>query len=70
MGMDEGTIRMQAEMYALVAQMNSIIAEIEGMKAENQLRSLHEESPAYGDKEFNEAAGRLIYVLKHLREDI
>ena len=32
---------------------------IEGMKAENILREQNEQSPAYGEKQFNELANRL-----------
>jgi hypothetical protein len=37
----------------------SVQAEIEGMKAENMLRSQNNESPAYGSDQFNECANKL-----------
>jgi len=37
----------------------SVQAEIEGMKSENALRALNDESPAYGEKQFNECSARL-----------
>jgi len=37
----------------------AVQAEIEGMKAENILREQNEQSPAYGEKQFNEIANRL-----------
>jgi hypothetical protein len=30
--MDEGIVRMQAQMFALVAEMNAILVSVEGMK--------------------------------------
>ena len=37
----------------------AVQAEIEGMKSENILREQNEQSPAYGEKQFNECASRL-----------
>jgi hypothetical protein len=34
-------------------------AEIEGMKAENTIRYQNDQSPAYGEKQFNQLANRL-----------
>ena len=39
--------------------MLAVQAEIEGMKAENILREQNEQSPACGEKQFNEIANRL-----------
>ena len=42
-----------------LAMVLAVQAEIEGMKAENDLRRLNSESPAYGSEQFNEKAFKL-----------
>ena len=52
--MNEGEIRQAAMMYGLVAKMNALMAGIEAMKAENNLREIQGFSPAYGFQEFEQ----------------
>lgn len=54
--MDEGTIRMQAQMFALVAEMNAILVSIEGMKAANTERESQGLALAYPESIFNDAS--------------
>jgi hypothetical protein len=50
--MTEAELRMQAQIVAATAQMYSYVAELEGMKAENETRASGGFSPAYGADEF------------------
>lgn len=50
--MDEGTVRMASQMYALVAEMEAIKADIQGMRWENESRIHRGEAIAYPNSEF------------------
>ena len=49
--MDEGTVRMAAQMYALMAEMEAVKVEIEAMRWENGTRLSRGESMAYPEGE-------------------
>ena len=68
--MDEGSVRMQASMYALVAEMNAIQARIEGMKAENQQRESLCQSVAWNDEAFFAQQDKLEKIADRLRYEI
>ena len=68
--MNESEIRQAAGMYALVAEMHSINASIEGMKAENTTRESQGYAMAYDDKAFNDAGKELEVIATRLREEI
>lgn len=68
--MDEATIRMQSNMYALVAEMNSVIASVEGMKAENMQRSALGQSMAYTEESFAIREVDLMVISRRLRDEI
>ena len=68
--MIEGEIRQLAGMYAFVAKMHAVNADIEGMKALNQHRLQRGETIAYTDTHFYEAAYQLNAIAKDLEEKI
>ena len=68
--MDEGTIRMQAQMFALVAEMEAIKARIEGMKAENQQREVLGHRISYNENAFIVCQLELEELSMRLREEI
>jgi hypothetical protein len=68
--MDEGTVRMQAQMYAYVSEIEAIKAEIMGMEALNQFRIGLGQGVAYVDTDFIEAAKRLEVKAEELRQNI
>ena len=65
--MDEGVVRMQAQMYALVADMNAIIADIKGMEAANTERESHGYTLAYPESVFVNASKDLKDIATGLR---
>jgi len=68
--MTEAEIRMQAQMYAIVAEMNSIIASIEGMKATNVERQNQGFALAYDESAFDGCRKELEALATKLRNDI
>ena len=54
--MDEAVVRMQAQMYVLVAEMNAIIVSVESMKAANTERKSHGYALAYSEEAFVKAS--------------
>ena len=68
--MDEGTVRMQAHLYALVADIQAVVADIEGMKALNTYRESRGETIAYDDSHFFESRHELETIAQKLREEI
>lgn len=68
--MDEGTVRMQAQMYALVAEMHAINASVEGMKAANTERESQGYAFAYDESVFDDARKELEEIATALREHI
>lgn len=52
---------------AAVAEMHAINARIEGMRAANIARDTRGEAPAYGEKDFIEAANELSGWANHMR---
>ena len=68
--MNEGEIRMQAQMYALVAEMQSIIVSVDGMKADNAERESHGLAQAWPGNLFFEASAELKNIAISLREKI
>ena len=68
--MTEEEIKMQAQMYALVAEMHSILVSVEGMKADNAERESHGYAQAWPGKIFAEASDELKVIATVLREKI
>lgn len=68
--MEEGVVRMQAQMFALVAEMHSEVASIEAMKAANQERIDRNEAIAYDESCFSDAQIALTKIASRLREEI
>lgn len=60
-------LQILARIAALQVEAFAVNAEIEGMKAENALRQLCQDSPAYGPHMFNEAAGTLQSLANELK---
>lgn len=56
---DEGVVRMDSQMWALVAQIEAARARVEAMRAENEQRIRRDAALAYGDEAFFEQAGIL-----------
>jgi hypothetical protein len=65
--MDEGTIRMAAQMWALIAEMNAVIARIEGMRAFNTGQL---DGAGYEESAFLSEEGALLEIAKKLRSEI
>ena len=65
--MGEGEIRMQAQMYALVADMAAITTEVDGMKAANTEREAQGFALAYDEAAFAQAAKDLAALAEQLR---
>jgi hypothetical protein len=68
--MDEGIVRMQAQMFALVAEMNAILVSVEGMKAANTERESQGFALAYPESIFNDASKDLEGIATALRNQI
>lgn len=64
----EGIVRMQAEMFALVAEMHSEVASIEAMKAANQNRIDRNETIAYDESCFLNSQIAITKISTRLRE--
>jgi hypothetical protein len=64
--MTEAELRMQAQIVAATAHMYGFVAELEGMKAENETRAGGGFSPAYGADEFAPIAQSLHNIATHL----
>lgn len=57
--MDEGVVRMQAKMYGLVAEMYSVVANIESMKVTNKEREAQGFAMAWSESAFVDAQKQL-----------
>lgn len=68
--MNEGTIRMVAKLFSLVAEIQAIIVEVEGMKAENTERELKGFSLAYLESAFRDAGEKIRFLAHRLRTEI
>lgn len=68
--MSEGGIRQALQLYALVAEMEAIKANIEAMKADNSERESRGESLAWPGRMFQESADMLSNISRCLREEI
>lgn len=68
--MNEGEIRMQAEMLAIQAEISAKIIEAEGMKAENSYRLSNENSIAYGDEHFFNVSKEIMTLRDRLLNEI
>jgi len=66
--MDEAIVRMQAQVYAIVAEMEGIKAALYGMEWENKGRILKGESIAYPEQCFSDVRHDLEKLAKKLRE--
>ena len=65
--MDEGNIRFNAIVYSLIAEMHSVIAKIEAMKAANMERMRDGYALAYIEENFENEQKRLEHISKELR---
>lgn len=68
--MDEGTIRMQAQLNALVADMYSVNTYIVAMIAANDARDKANQAPAYGEGDFIVMAEKHDMIAQRMREEI
>ena len=68
--MNEGEIRMQSQMYSLVAEMYALNAELEAYKSANELRDIQQCSPMYSDDCFMIIKEKLDNIARRLREEI
>ena len=68
--MNEETVRMQAAMYALVAEMYCEVAGIERMKADNEGRMMHGYALAWDGSCFKDASDALAGIAQALRTKI
>jgi hypothetical protein len=68
--MNEGEIRMQAQLFSLIADMYATVAEVEGMKAENAQRQICGESMAYIDHDFFTSSRALQLIAARIKEEI
>jgi hypothetical protein len=67
---DEGVVRMDAQMWACVADLFAANAEVLGMRAENEFRVGNGNSVAYGDEHFMAVAERLTQLGSRMRTEI
>jgi len=63
-GRDEGVVRMDAQMWALVAELEALKTERAGMEALNQGNG----GPGYDEEAFYDVAKRMSDVARRLRE--
>jgi len=68
--MTEGEIRQLAVMYALVADMEALKTERDGMTAGNLCRAAVNESPAYSASDFESVAIQIRDISIYLKNDI
>lgn len=68
--MDEATVRMAAQMWAIVAEMRAVEAQVEGMKAENQARMSCGHALAYNEGDFVGASSDLQNLANRLRTEV
>lgn len=68
--MEDGTVRMQAKMFSLVAQLNAEQAYLEGMKAANEQRAARGEALAYDEPAFIDVAERMETISNRLAMEI
>lgn len=68
--MTEGEIRQAAQMFALVAEMEEVKANIEAMKADNTERESRGESLAWPGSMFQEASDALSHISWRFRNEI
>jgi hypothetical protein len=54
----------------LMVEASAINARIEGMKAENEVRSRHNDAQAYGSLSFFDAEKELIDIAKRIKEAV
>ena len=63
---EEGEISTLASLHSMIAEVESIKATIEGMKALNAYRMAREETIAYGEDEFFKAGTELLAISKQM----
>ena len=68
--MDEGTVRMQAQMYSLVALMEATKASIAAMQATNYERTSAGLALAWNESYFEDCRLELVELSRRLREEI
>jgi len=68
--MNEAEIRMQAQLYALVAEMQAVIVGVEGMKAANIERENQGYALAYDEKAFVDASVEIETLAARMRDEI
>ena len=68
--MDEGVVRMQAQMYAIIALIEAVKASIAGMQADNQERISEGFALAWRGSDFEDCRHKLEELARQLREDI
>jgi len=68
--MDEGTIRMRAQLNALVADMYSVNTRIVAMIAANDARDKADQAPAYSENDFIAMAEKHDIIAQRMREEI
>lgn len=66
----EGVVRLEARMFALVAEMEAVKARIEAMKVDNEVQQANGGEPAWNVTSFLEMAGELEEIAKGLRTEI
>jgi len=68
--MEEGVVRMEASMWALVAEMNAELAWVEAMKAFNSYRADRGEVQGYCEQSFYESSQKIHKIAGRLRDEI
>ena len=68
--MDEGIIRMQAQMYALIAEIESIKAHIKSMEYDNLKSISNKEDLEWSGLEFRKASNKLKKLSYKFKTDI
>jgi hypothetical protein len=68
--MTEGEIRQAALMFSLVAKMEAVKSQIEGMKADNAIRKSRGKALSWNGTFFTDAAIELFEISRELKEKI
>ena len=68
--MDKGTVRMQAQMLAIQAEISAKLVEVEGMKAANTIREQQDRGLDYDETDFVLISHKILTLRVRLLEEI
>lgn len=68
--MDEATLRMQAQLLALKADLDALEYKVIAMKTDNQYMSSVKRPPLWSAEQFREAANQAVQLARRFRTEI